>query len=227
MLLSDIPMDFLPKEALAKIPAGSMRYLMLINPTILLLIAVVLGTVSYRKAGFRAPLIERLAGDASTPFSAINWLKYGVIGGLISGLAIIGIEYLFHDHLPQAYLDLGEKMKLAPLTRFLYGGITEEILMRFGAMSCIAWLTSLVFKEVKAWMYWTAIVISAIFFALLHLPILFLTVGTPSTELITFIILGNLSAGLVFGWLYWKKGLETAMLAHIMAHVAMLLLSNL
>jgi len=27
--------------------------------------------------------------------------------------------------------------------------------------------------------------------------------------------------GIVFGWLYWKDNLETAMIAHMMTHVAM------
>ena len=29
----------------------------------------------------------------------------------------------------------------------------------------------------------------------------------------------NLCAGMVFGWLYWKKGLEAAFIAHMTAHV--------
>ncbi|WP_054636078.1 CPBP family intramembrane metalloprotease [Thalassobacillus sp. C254] len=29
----------------------------------------------------------------------------------------------------------------------------------------------------------------------------------------------NGAGGLVFGWLFWKKGLETAITAHMMTHV--------
>jgi membrane protease YdiL (CAAX protease family) len=43
-------------------------------------------------------------------------------------------------------------------------------------------------------------------------------------------ILVNAAAGLVFGWLYWRRGLEVAMLAHFSAdlvlHVAAPLLSR-
>jgi membrane protease YdiL (CAAX protease family) len=39
--------------------------------------------------------------------------------------------------------------------------------------------------------------------------------------LISYIILGNSLGGLIFGWLYWKKGLEAAFIAHIMSHVVM------
>jgi len=31
----------------------------------------------------------------------------------------------------------------------------------------------------------------------------------------------NALGGVVFGWLFWRRNLETAMLAHAMAHVAM------
>ncbi len=36
-----------------------------------------------------------------------------------------------------------------------------------------------------------------------------------------FVIVGNSAFGLIAGYLYWKKGLESAMLAHMLAHVVM------
>ena len=41
--------------------------------------------------------------------------------------------------------------------------------------------------------------------------------------LLLYLLLGNAAGGLIFGWLYWQKGLESAMLAHIFAHVVMVL----
>ena len=59
---------------------------------------------------------------------------------------------------------------------------------------------------------------AALLFALGHLPMLFLLVATPSAVMITAIILGNFVPGLLFGILFWKKGLESAIMAHAIAH---------
>ena len=34
-----------------------------------------------------------------------------------------------------------------------------------------------------------------------------------------FLLAMNLVAGMVLGWLYWKKGLESAIIAHMIAHI--------
>ena len=42
-----------------------------------------------------------------------------------------------------------------------------------------------------------------------------------SPDGIVFLSLGlNLCAGMVFGWLYWKRGLEAAFIAHMVASLA-------
>jgi membrane protease YdiL (CAAX protease family) len=60
-------------------------------------------------------------------------------------------------------------------------------------------------------------------FAVGHFPIAFHAVGTPSSMLLLYILIGNTIGGVIFGWLYWKKGLESAFIAHILAHVVMLM----
>jgi membrane protease YdiL (CAAX protease family) len=45
--------------------------------------------------------------------------------------------------------------------------------------------------------------------------------------MIAYVIIGNSVGGLVFGWLYWKKGLESAFIAHIFAHVAMVIIEKI
>jgi membrane protease YdiL (CAAX protease family) len=132
------------------------------------------------------------------------------------------IAAIFSSSLPQDFVELGKKLQPTPLARFLYGGITEEILMRFGFMTLAVWVVFKVRKNLHAVTYWIAIVAAALLFALGHLPIVFTLAGTPSPGLISYIMLGNGVAGVAFGWLYWKKGLEAAMIGHIFAHVAMM-----
>jgi len=43
-----------------------------------------------------------------------------------------------------------------------------------------------------------------------------------AVALILYVIGGNFIFGSIAGYLYWKKGLEAAMIAHMLAHVVML-----
>jgi len=197
------------------------KLLSLINPIILLVITVVIGTLLYEKVNFKLPVFENLF-DQNKQADTSEILKYGVIGGVVSGILITITAVLFNPILPTAFLEIGEKFKPPLITRFLYGGLTEEILIRFGIMTFFVWLLFKISKKLNAAIYWIGILISAIIFGFGDLPIVYTLMGTPTTALLFYIILGNAVGGIVFGWLYWKKGLESAMIGHIFAHIVML-----
>jgi len=224
MLTMNIP---LPPEAEAilkdRFTPLQIKLLTLINPTIMLIIAVIIGTILYRKVNLKVPLIEKMIGIEVDNLNISDILKYGVLGGILSGILLSLVGFIFNPILPSEFLELGESLKLTLAARFLYGGLTEEILMRFGFMTLIVWFASKIIKEKKPIVYWIGIIIASIIFALLHFPIAYQAVGNPSIGLLTYIIIGNTIGGLIFGWLYWKKGLESAFLAHIFAHIIMVL----
>lgn len=99
-----------------------------------------------------------------------------------------------------------------------YGGITEELLLRFGMLTTVAWvaLRWLKFRRVSA--LTAAALISALFFAAGHLPALTaMGVGlTPDT--VIYVLAWNTAFGVVAGALYCRYSLESAILAHIFAH---------
>jgi membrane protease YdiL (CAAX protease family) len=66
-----------------------------------------------------------------------------------------------------------------------------------------------------------AILVSSVVFAIGHLPIAFMLFPEPTLALTLFVIIGNSAFGLIAGYLYWKKGLESAMIAHALTHVVM------
>ena len=222
MLTMDIP---LPPEAEAilkdKFTAGQIKLLTLINPTILLIIFVVIGTILYQKVNLKVPIIEKLIGIRKESIKTISILKYGIVGGILSGILLSLIGLVYNPILPAEFLELGESLKPTLVARFLYGGLTEEILMRFGLMTLIVWLCSKIFKETKPFVFWTGIVIAAIIFAFGHFPIAYQAVDNPTMGLLTYILIGNSIGGIIFGWLYWKKGLESAFVAHIFTHIFM------
>ena len=91
-------------------------------------------------------------------------------------------------------------------------------------MSLIAWLGSFISKTVEGKptgvIFWIANILAAVVFGIAHLPAMALII--PLTPLvITRTILLNGVGGVIFGWLYWKRGLESAMVAHFSADIVL------
>jgi hypothetical protein len=115
---------------------------------------------------------------------------------------------------------------MPPLNGFLAAisaGITEEIEFRLFGLSLLAWLVGLLFHDPdgrpKPLVFWTANILLAMGFGTAHLPAQ-AAVGLPLTPLvITATLVLNGIGGLVFGWLFWSFGLESAILAHFFADV--------
>lgn len=62
---------------------------------------------------------------------------------------------------------------------------------------------------------WTVNIIVAIIFGLGHLPAAFRLTAPSAFEIFRVLLLNGV-AGVIFGWLYWTRGLWTAMAAHFM-----------
>ncbi|MCY7338540.1 MAG: CPBP family intramembrane metalloprotease, partial [Sphingomonas bacterium] len=95
------------------------------------------------------------------------------------------------------------------LTKLLYGGITEELLTRWGLVSLFAWLGWRLSGRPecpKNSIFWIAIAGSALLFALGHLALLMLITPNPQSWLVAAVLLGNAIPGILFGWLFWRKG---------------------
>ena len=204
-----------------KYSEAQLRWLSLVNPTIFLFISVVVGVTLYTKVNFKVPLIESLLGKLPREGISSSIFVYGVAGGFLAGIAILSVAWIYQPFLSDQMLQLENSLKPSLLTRFLYGGITEEILIRFGIMTLLVWLIMKIFRSQKSGVYWGGILLSALIFAVGHFPIVFVMLPSPSLILLSYVLIANTVGGVVFGWLYWKKGLESAMLAHMMAHLVM------
>ncbi|WP_162416787.1 CPBP family intramembrane glutamic endopeptidase [Cyclobacterium roseum] len=226
-MLSILTMDIpLPEEVLSvledQFTPTQIKLLILINPTIILIVAVLVGTLLYQKVNLSVPIIEKFLDIKQDSIQLREILLFGISGGILTGI-ILSLLGLFRLISPSEFDLLSGQLQLTLPARFLYGGITEEIFMRFGLMTLLVWLGAKLSKGIKSQIYWMGIIISSLIFAIGHFPVVFQTVGNPSIIMITYVLLGNTIGGLVFGWLYWKKGLESAFLAHIFAHVVMVL----
>ena len=106
MLTITILLDSLPKEVLEKISPSTLKYLVLINPTILLLIAVVIGTLLFDKVGFSVPTISTILKIEQPKIKFIEKIKFGILIGLLTGILTKVTGLIFKTSLPQEFIDL-------------------------------------------------------------------------------------------------------------------------
>ncbi len=222
--------------AILPIPAGTevpsitpaLKLLSLIQPAVILFVAILVGVALAPKVGLSSPVAEAVAGGGQLSSAFKPQIIPGLVGGLAGGVAIVLTGLLWKLFLPPEVITrIAELGKILPLpTRLLYGGITEELLLRWGLMSLLVWAAWRLFQKgqnkPKPAYFVSAILISSVVFGIGHLPIALLLVPQASAALIVFVVAANSLFGLIAGYLYWKKGLESAMIAHMLAHVVML-----
>ena len=102
----------------------------------------------------------------------------------------------------------------------LVGGIIEEVIMRLFLMSLIVFIVSKVLKkkEIPTIVFVVANIISALLFAVGHLPAT-ATMTTLTPVLIIRCFLLNGGIGLAFGYLYRKYNIRYAMISHGLCHL--------
>lgn len=235
-VLSFLLVDLSALIAILPIPAGTeiptitpgLKVLSLVQPAIILFFAVLAGVALASKVGLSSPVAEAAASGTDLVSALKPQIVPGISGGLAGGVAIVLVGLLWRPFLPPEVVALiGEFGRLIPLpTRLLYGGVTEELLIRWGLMTLLVWAAWRLFQKrqnkPKSAHFVAAILISSVVFGLGHLPIAFFLFPQPTAALIIFVVAANSLFGLIAGYLYWKKGLESAMVAHMSAHVVML-----
>ena len=156
------------------------------------------------------------------PFSNKNSLKrtlfFGVIPGITTGLAIYLLDKIFFITSPLLIGKIHTPFWIGALAS-LYGAINEEVILRLFLFTLVYFGFQKIFnssKKNRLLLLWTTNIIVAIIFGVGHLPAAFKLI-TPSSFEIFRILLLNGIPGLIFGWLFWSKGLWTAMMAHFVA----------
>ncbi len=151
--------------------------------------------------------------------------------GIGAALLVLLLQQLFvhhagtatpHPH--NASIDWAWRGALASF----YGGIVEEVKCRLLLVSLLVWLLArTAHGRARPWMFVLAVLLAAVLFGAGHLPAAF-AAGMHAAPLpILRIILLNAVAGIVFGALYCRLGLEHAMLAHFSADLVLHVLAPL
>jgi hypothetical protein len=207
-----------------KIPLPRLMILSFLQTAVLSAIAIGVGLLATHAIGLGAPTIEAaLAGNGSTQALALM-LRPALTAGVLAGLLLMFMDLLFLPHWPEALLGAARKTSLwENFAASFYGGINEEFLMRLFGLSVLAWLLSRVWHTSSglpaSGVFWIANVIMAVLFGLGHLPALKGLLGRITPLMLARTLLLNGPLGLVCGWLFWKHGIEAAVVAHFSADI--------
>lgn len=196
--------------------------LSILQNVVIVTIAAAIGTALAHRGGLGAPFFGALVAreplwPALTP-QLVPMLVVGT-GGSLLFLAVY--YWIVRPRLDENTVRRSEylRSKLGVWGRLLYGGIVEEVIVRWGLMSLLVWAGALLFGASTPRVVWMAIVITGILFGLGHLPSHF-AVGCRKTPMFIASVIGlNLWVSLIFGWLFWRYGLLAAILVHMLFHL--------
>ncbi len=145
-----------------------------------------------------------------------------LISGILVGLAIFVSDKTIFDN---SLLSGDHPPLWTGALASIYGAINEEVLLRLFLFTLLYFFVSKCLKihrTNRSAILWSVNIFVALLFGVGHLPAAFKLV-TPSAFEIFRVLFLNGIAGVVFGWLYWSRGLWTAIAAHfvtdLMIHV--------
>ena len=143
---------------------------------------------------------------------------------LFTGLILCTDIFYFRNQIPRvAAMYQSEPSFAYWMASVFYGGVIEEIMLRLFFMSLIVYLAwKLFFREKEsppAGIIIAANVIAAIIFAAAHLPSTLQMFGEITPMLLFRCFLLNGVAGMAFGYLYRRYGIQYSMMAHAGAHI--------
>lgn len=225
--LLQVPVQ-LPAGVEAPLSPELLQWIGIAQSALLLAIAVTIGLFTASKVGLAAPVANAVVtGQPWWPLLR-GQLRPALVGAIL-GAIVLFVYGLLQPLLMPELLVAAQGTEVPLLMRVLYGGITEEILLRWGIMSLLVWLLWRVGQRgqgvVHSGIVWSGTLAAALLFGVGHLPALAAFGVAFTVPMVLAVVIGNALAGVIFGWLYWRKGLEAAILAHAGTHVITIFVS--
>jgi hypothetical protein len=184
-----------------------------VQSVILVFVCAAGGSILAQRIGFRSVVNEMWLTNTDLRTVLRRQFRYSVPIGAFGALLayLVAPEFIgYLDSFPQ-------------LTR-LFGGLYEEIVTRWGIMTFIVWALWRIDQKgigiPRVAFIWSGIVLSQILFACGHIAnLLRCGIADPHWPVLTIFV-----ASLPWGWLFWKRGIESAIIAHVSFHAFAILL---
>ena len=191
-------------------------------------VLIIAGLFFANRTGLGAPILEAWLDGENFWIRLKPVVLPSVLVGTIGTVVILALEFLVFQpavrhQSPAAAAALSlwnQPAAWKGLLASFFGGIDEEIELRLFALSLLLWLVRLILRNPAgrptAAAFWIANTLAALLFGLGHLPAYSLLAPLTPVIVARAVVLNGL-LGLAFGYLYWKRGLESAMLSHFSA----------
>jgi membrane protease YdiL (CAAX protease family) len=205
------------------VPLSAAILVQIIQASIFSAIAIFIGLFLGKKVSLGAPIIEDWLNAESLEDRLRPILIISIVPGILVGITLFVLDRFAFAFFAEPVTAFQAKTPL--WQRFLvsfYGGIGEEVFMRLFLMTLVVWIihkltrkTGTIPSDKNVWL---SIIIVSVVFGLGHLPMTATFTDITPVVVIRAIVLNGI-AGIVFGWLYWKKGLEAAIISHFSADI--------
>lgn len=155
-----------------------------------------------------------------SPQRSVRYLALpGVAGGIVGGAWLVTLAMVWPERM--SLVDPTYDMPL--LVKIFYGGLTQELIMRFGGLTLVTWVLWRTLGSPRRRVGWglgsAAIVLTAMLWVGLSLAQrVWLGGGLPPTALPQ-LLLSEMCYGMLAGVVFRCYGLEAAMIAHVIAYL--------
>ncbi|STX52660.1 Uncharacterised protein [Legionella busanensis] len=183
-----------------------------------------------------------LMSAAGSILSLVTGLGDPILNGLLQGQSILGLIDIIPVLIATTlglifflFLYYGVASKLLDTTTLtvmrtlratfgidgclLYGGVVEEILVRWGLINVITFFAFLYTGDKQPLLIWLAILISGLVVTIGHLPA-FIAAGCLTTQRFIYVmLLLHMTQAIIFGWIFWHYGILSVIFAHMLFYL--------
>jgi hypothetical protein len=187
-------------------------------------LAASIGTYLSPGSGLETPVMDAMLAGRPVGPMILRLAPIAVAVGVATSVVAIALDRTFFLPWLRAAHLTGTGAAAPLLTAPLYalaGGVSEPVLFQYGLLAVLARHAQRFMPQTAS--FWIAITVAAVALGLFHIAMT--TTHLPSSTLLatrTFILV--FVVGFMAGWLYWRRGLEAAILAsgivNFVIHVA-------
>lgn len=215
--------------ALSNVPVQILAAEQLVQSIVWISLAVGVGLLLAPKTGLGAPLLKSYLAGEKVGAQLRSYILSSVSLAFLATIIVTALDRMyFIPRMPGFSSAISQLSGWKGILASFYGGLTEEILTRLFVVTLLAWILGRFSHtdegKPSSLAMWLAILSSAVVFGLGHLPATLASTPFSMNVLVRAILLNGIY-GTLFGYLYWKRGLASSMMAHftndLLVHVVL------
>ncbi len=209
-----LSLDALAPNPAVQSPVGLIAYLL--GYTAIFAVTIFIGLKASKSAGLKLPAFEGLVGDKTVSQSVGGFWADSLLYGMLMALLVATLELLFVAVFGVSVVQNAVSASLSEkVLAVFYGAVNVEIIFRLFVMSIVVFALVKLNRDKKLGSIgmWTAILVTGALAGLAQLPALSDIVYLDPV-VVTRVVGLYVISGALFGYLYWKYGLLSAMMAH-------------